>query len=38
MLLETYRKIKNYLYREVVDIAIKQEISLKKKIIKIINM
>lgn len=30
MLLETYRKIKNYLYREVVDIAIKQEISLKK--------
>ena len=30
MLLETYRKIKNYLYREVVDIAIKQEMPKKK--------
>lgn len=30
MLLETYRKIKNYLYSEVIDIAIMQEMSKKK--------
>lgn len=31
MLLETYRNLKNYLYSEVINIAIKQEISKKKK-------